>query len=500
MFKKRVNLIVAVDSRWGIAKNGRIPWDIKEDKNFFTDVTKRIYGENKMNAMILGKNSWKEITPNYRGLKDRINVVVSSTMTQEELILDNETKTPSYLCSTFDHALQLCQKLDCGKIFICGGVNIYKEAMDKKILDEIYLTKIDHDYETDAIFPYQEYETYKSDFQNILTKQFTVQDHLTKKNVKISFEKYLKKDQDIFKNKEEEQYLDLLDHILKKGHYRQTRNGYTYSVFAKHMEFDLNLGFPLLTTKRVSLQNIFHELIFFLKGESDSHLLSQMGVKIWDANTSREFLDSVGLNHYEEGGMGNLYGFNWRHFGYDYQGKTHDYTHKGFDQINYVLDTLKKDPFSRRIMMTTFDPSRVKQGPLWPCHSIVLQFHVEPNETGEYKLNVSHYQRSGDIGCGIPYNITSACILCFLLCEVINNDDQYHGPKFIPGKLVHTIGDVHIYDAHKEQIVRQILREPYSFPQLKFKRKVTNLIDFKFDDLELINYISYPNILMKMIA
>ena len=190
-------------------------------------------------------------------------------------------------------------------------------------------------------------------------------------------------------NLEEQHYLNLMNNIITKGHNRQTRNSKTWSLFGNHMEFDLTDGkFPLLTTKKMFLRGIFEELKFFLLGKTDTKVLEEKGVNIWKGNTCKEFIDSLKLP-YCEGDMGPMYGFQLRHFGAEYDGCKYDYTNKGFDQFKLVLDTLKKDKYSRRIMMTTYNPAQVHLGVLPPCHGITVQFGVE----GENNLCCHMYQR-----------------------------------------------------------------------------------------------------------
>ena len=495
-------LIVAVDINNGISKNGLIPWKIKEDSNFFQDVTKRQYEKGKVNAVIMGKNTWLSFPETIRGLKDRINIVVSSTLTEEELSKQNTSLCEAYVVKTLDQGIALAYKLKVGHTFICGGSNIYKEALVKYTIKELFVTKIYWNYECDNVFPIDVF-MHNSPIYNKYTMHtrhgFTVASSNNQDNkIEIEFFKYYEgqKPEYLNVNKEEQQYLDLLDYILKKGHFRQTRNSKTWSTFGKTMEFDLSQHFPILSTKRVFFRGVFEELLFFLKGDTNATHLSEKGVKIWDPNTTREFLDSVKLNHYAVGDMGPMYGFNWLHYNAEYLGMDADYTNQGFNQIEYCLNLLKTDPFSRRIIMTTFNPGKAKEGVLYPCHGISIMFNVD--ET--WKLSCMMFQRSADSFCGVPFNISSYALLIHFFCEIINNDITYTGPKFSPGKLIMNFGDTHIYEDHYSETVRQVLREPYKFPQLIFKRCVNNLTDFKFEDIELVNYECYPNINVKMVA
>jgi thymidylate synthase len=296
----------------------------------------------------------------------------------------------------------------------------------------------------------------------------------------------------------EHQYLEILKKIVESGHLRETRNSKTLSMFSARMEFDLADGFPLLTTKKCFLRGIFEELIhFFLLGKTDSKILEKKGVTIWKANSNRAFLDHVGLNHYREGDIGALYGYNFLHYGHPYEGCDMDYTGKGFDQVSHVIDLIKHDPYSRRIMMTSFNPATVQTGCLAPCHSIVVQFYMEKDD----RLSCQVYNRSQDFFLGNPFNIASAALQLILFCEIINNDPTYIGIKpLVPGRVILVMGDCHIYEEHIEAAKIQLSREPFPFPTIKINKKFTKFEELEFNDIELIGYQSHPTIKAEMIA
>ncbi|ARF11731.1 thymidylate synthase [Klosneuvirus KNV1] len=409
----RINLIVAYDTKKGISKDGKIPWDIKEDSNFFQDVTSREYLLGKKNVLIMGKLTWKALPANYRALKNRITIIVSKTMTLEELKQDNTTGEEVYLSKTFLDAVHLYND---HYIFICGGSQIYREAIEHIDMDYYYLTEIDDDYGCDNFFPYddllpnltdQEIDGSKVQMAELMDqKTFFVKDYVLNKKVNITVKKYRNlarclnsvPENVMMVNPEENQYLNLLNEILQKGHFRSTRNSNTWSLFGRNLEFDLN-KFPLLSTKKVFLRGIFEELLFFLKGDTNANHLSEKNVKIWELNTSRDFLDKNNLKHYETGSLGPLYGYNFLHFGYPYETMNTDYTNKGFNQIDYCLNLLKNEQTSRRILLTSFNPSIASQGVLYPCHGLFIQFYVEENN----KLSCMMTQRSGDAFLGIKY-------------------------------------------------------------------------------------------------
>lgn len=493
----RINLIVAIDDNFGISANGKIPWSFKEDFLFFQDVTKRTYQTDKKNAIIMAKNTWKCLPENSRGLKDRINIVISNSMSNDELIKDNATKSEVYLTRSLQQAFALCNELNVGKIFIGGGSNLYKEALDQFNIDEIYLTKINRNYGTDNSIGNSLHQALHNHKYNVFfNKEFLLIDENINEKVPVQFIKYYKGEipPHLCNNPEEQNYLDLLETIIKTGHFRKTRNANVWSTFGHRLEYDLSKAFPIITTKKVNFYAIFEELMWFLRGDTNAKHLSEKGIKIWDGNTTRKFLDANGKQHLEEGDIGPIYSFNFRHFGAEYEGMSADYTNKGFDQIQYCLNELRNDKYSRRIIATTHNPSESPNACLYPCHGIAIQFYVEADD----KLSCMMFQRSVDSGLGYIFNVSSYSLLVHFFCEILNNGDE--NMKFSPGRLIMILGDTHIYEEHYSAIVRQILREPRQFPQIKFNRKVKEITDFKFEDVELVNYEYDPFIPMKMVA
>jgi len=283
----------------------------------------------------------------------------------------------------------------------------------------------------------------------------------------------------------EKQYLDQLKYIIEKGTICNDRTGVgTKSLFGCQMRFNLNNSFPLLTTKKMFTKGIIEELLWFLNGKTDSKLLENKGVNIWKDNTSREFLDKLGFTDREEGDGGPIYGFNFRHYGAKYINSNTDYSNSGIDQINNVLRMLKEEPTSRRILINLWDPNIINDMVLPPCH-VLYQFRVYGN-----KLSCSLYQRSGDMGLGIPFNIASASLLTCILAKLSNLE---------PYELIHTIGDAHIYLNHEEALKEQITREPYDFPTLKIlDRNQKSIEDFVLEDFIFENYNCHKAIKMDM--
>ncbi|WP_345955876.1 thymidylate synthase [Mucilaginibacter sp. PAMB04168] len=265
------------------------------------------------------------------------------------------------------------------------------------------------------------------------------------------------------------QYLDLMRHVLENGAQKHDRTGTgTISVFGYQMRFNLKDGFPLVTTKKLHLKSIIHELIWFLSGDTNIKYLKENGVRIWD-----EWADA-------EGNLGPVYGYQWRSW------PTPDGRH--IDQISQVVKTLKTNPDSRRIMVSAWNVADVDQMALPPCHSL-FQFYVEPADIkkGETrgKLSCQLYQRSADIFLGVPFNIASYALLTMMVAQVCDLDY---------GDFIHTFGDAHIYNNHLEQVDLQLSREPRPLPTMHINPEVKDIFDFKFEDFTLENYNPWPHI------
>jgi thymidylate synthase len=256
------------------------------------------------------------------------------------------------------------------------------------------------------------------------------------------------------------QYLDLMKHVLETGTQKHDRTGTgTLSVFGYQMRFNLQEGFPLVTTKKLHLKSIIHELIWFLKGDTNIAYLKENGVRIWD-----EWAD-------EQGNLGPVYGHQWRSW------PTPDGGH--IDQITQVVNTIKKNPDSRRIIVSAWNVAEVEHMALPPCHSL-FQFYV-----AEGKLSCQLYQRSADIFLGVPFNIASYALLTMMMAQVCNLQ---------PGDFIHTFGDAHLYNNHIEQANLQLSREPRPLPTMKINPEVKDIFQFKYEDFTLENYDPWPHI------
>ena len=289
---------------------------------------------------------------------------------------------------------------------------------------------------------------------------------------------------------DESAYLDLIKRILDEGSIRETRNGLTHSIFGHHMEFSLkDQTIPILTTKRVAWKTCFRELMWFIRGSTNNNELREKKVHIWNANASREFLDSRGLHDLEENDLGPVYGHQWRHFNAPYTNCHTDYTGQGVDQLQYIINCLKdsKQHSSRRMIMSAWNPCQLDEMALPPCH-LLCQFYVRDHKY----LSCSLYQRSGDVGLGVPFNIASYSFLTHLLAHHCGLEAE---------KFVHFIGDAHIYNEHINTLDEQITRQPLPFPKMKFKELSENIEDYDENDIDWIQpYVCLGELKMPMIA
>ena len=451
-----LELILCINKKFGLGFEGSIPWKVKDDLNLFRTLTmdSTIIVGRKTYASMLRVNSESLISSNRRF------IVVSKSllpMSLEEAIKDATTYKK--------------------KIFVAGGAEIYKQILEnyRHLVSRIHVSLLNDtftDTPCDVFIP----EDFLSGFisehnQNFRDFQYT-----------------------IYKNnfiQDEFQYLELLKEVYEEGKKICGRNGNVQRLFSKNLKFDLRKGFPLLTTKKMFFRGIFEELIFFLKGETNTKILEEKGVNIWKGNTNREFLDRHGFTEYDEGEMGPMYGYQWRHFGKPFTyGISKDFIdrhiYRGLDQLEKVVQEIQSEPYSRRLLMTDYNPSQADQGVLYPCHSIVLQFFVEDGF-----LDVFCFNRSSDLFLGLPFNIASSSLLLIIIASLTGLQ-----PRFLNLSL----GDCHIYESHLPKVLEQINRIPYKTPTIAVKRRVEKVEDFMYDDFELKDYFCHPVIKAEMIA
>jgi dihydrofolate reductase/thymidylate synthase len=469
---KHFQIVVAVDEQNGIGKDGDLPWPLlKDDLNYFKRLTSDTDGK-YLNAVIMGMKTWMSLPFSSRPLPNRLNIII--------------TKSPPpsfdpciFFVPTLEKALSLCKKQN---IFVIGGAQLYAEAITSKWCTAIHMTKIKATFDCDRFFPALDpcwkvwsASTDQHDKNTGLTYQFlcyTKEDGLDNipKSIEIRHDEY--------------QYLDLVREVIDKGVCRDDRTGTgTLSVFGRQMRFNLRHSFPLLTTKRVFWKGVVEELLWFIRGDTNANHLAEKGVRIWDGNGSREYLDSIGMSHREQGDLGPVYGFQWRHYGAEYKDMHTDYKGKGFDQLADLIERIKKTPQDRRLILTAWNVDSLKDMALPPCH-MTCQFYVANGE-----LSCQLYQRSADIGLGVPFNIASYSLLTYMMAQVC-------GLK--PGDFVHVLGDAHVYLNHVEPLREQLERTVRPFPKLIMNAAKVDIDEFDASDFLLDGYRPHATLKMQM--
>jgi dihydrofolate reductase/thymidylate synthase len=533
-------IVAASSATRGIGLKGELPWNnLSNDMKYFAKITIGNYPPNnnssssttttttaaaakqKMNAVVMGRKTWNSIPTKYRPLKGRHNVVLTRDPKQFKETLtttvqDNDNVLVANGLQDAWRQLAMLKDDELGEIFIIGGSELYERSIKEKYVHTILLTSVETppEMEFDTFFPDflkdgsnddddddDESPTWKlsvddddeDDEEVKIRSRYGVAGEIgeggSSNGGGLSYKmlKYVRS------NQEEVQYLSLIRKILKKGIVRGDRTGTgTKSLFGAQMRFDLRDGtLPLLTTKKTFWRGVAEELLWFISGSTNANLLKEKKVRIWDGNASKEFLESRGLGHREEGDLGPVYGFQWRHFGADYIDMHTDYTGKGVDQLAQCIDKIKNNPEDRRILMSAWNPSALDEMALPPCH-LLCQFYVD---TTANEVSCHMYQRSADMGLGVPFNIASYALLTHLIAHVT-------GRK--PGELVHTLGDAHVYMNHIEPLKEQLERTPRPFPKLFIDDNVgddktpKSIDDFTYEDLHVVGYHPHEKISMKM--
>jgi len=494
----KISIVVCVDVDNGISKNGQIPWKFKKDLKLFKNLTEKSINpidniDNsiiKPNVVIMGRKTYEDIPEKYRPLSNRINIILTSNKDY-----NNENSNIIVKTSIID-ILQYLQenKKEFNEVFIIGGSSIYKQFLDLKIVNTLYVTKVYNSFSCDNHFyskligsnnMYTNNVQYKY-FKSIKSDSFYDNDLLSNNSIDVQ----IHINQYEYVNKEETKYLDMVKKILKKGVYNLDRtNVGTLSLFGKSFKYDIrNYRLPLFTHRKMFSRGIIEELLFFISGSPDTKKLEEKNVNIWKGNTTREFLDSRGLKLFREGEYGPSYGFNLRHYNSNYEGPDANYDCKGFDQLQHVINLIKTNPTSRRILFTYHNPSTMFNIPLPACH-ILYMFHVD-TEKGE--LSCSFTQRSSDFLLAANFNIISATILVFMLCKLTG---------YKPGKIIHNIGNIHIYMNHIEEGKKMLDNKPLCFPILHIEdpnNEIKTIDDFKYEHFKILLYDSYGKYTFKM--
>ena len=466
-------IIVAMTKDGGIGLNGGMAWKCREELQLFKKKT--------MGAILVMGRKTVENLPHLPGREIWCLTRDKNLDTSE---YKNDVVVVTDLILLWNLAMH--ERKKGRKMFCAGGAqlfNLMKHPKWRVVIDEYHVSIMKEDHKCDTFWELPEFDP-----------AWTI---LKKKN-HTKFVEYVYAPCQPAKLTQEKEYLTLLHRVLDKGVTRHGRNGETKSLFAQNLHFDLTKGFPLLTTKRMFWRGIVEELLFFLKGETDSKILEEKGIKIWKGNTEREFLDSNGFENRREGMMGPMYGFQWRSFNGDYNESTGRVQtmfvnerppNLGVDQLKDVINKIKYDPHSRRILMTDYNPAQASQGVLYPCHSLMLQFYVD----GDY-LDMYCFNRSSDLFLGLPFNIASSSLLLTIIAWTTGK---------IPRHFHLTLGDAHIYAEHIQAVQEQLSRISIVLPTLVINRELRGVQDIDrlaYGDFVLQNYSCHPPIKAKMIA
>jgi dihydrofolate reductase/thymidylate synthase len=500
--KKLFNVIVArTTSTSNSAWQMDFPWTVPGYLRYFDYLTKFCFHSSKFNLLIMGRKTWESLPAACRPFPGRINVVVSFQPLDDWIDL---YQNQAVFVSGFDQALQILNTMtDVGDIWVIGGNQLFNQAISYPECQSIYETIITQmnpplaSSEMKTLTPEENPSSLLHPWpSNIhLSQHKHIQDQRGYDWIYNIWGRQVNHDavprelppqiEHRLVNSEENQYMQMVQNILNTGHQKTDRTGTgTLSQFGGQMKFDLkDYTLPLLTTKYVHFKSIVEELLWFIRGSTDTRELSQRGVKIWDANSSREFLDRQGLQHRMVGDVGPVYGFNWRHYGAAYQDMATNYQNQGVDQLQEVIHLIKTQPDSRRILMLAWNPTEIRNVALPPCH-VLCQFYVNQG-----RLSCHMYQRSADLGLGVPFNIASYALLTMILSHIC---------QLAPGELFISFGDVHIYIDHIEALKIQIQRQTLPFPRIHFTRTVPHIDDIKSEDIQLINYQHAPALKMKM--
>ncbi|KAG0493542.1 hypothetical protein HPP92_004536 [Vanilla planifolia] len=500
-------VVVAATRELGIGKNGKLPWRLPSDMKFFKDLTLTTLDPAKKNAVIMGRKTWESIPTENRPLPGRLNVVLTRSGSFDIATVENVV-----ICSSMNSALDLLASspycFSTEKVFVIGGGQILRDALNAPGCDAIHLTDIETSIECDTFIPpidFSVFQPWCSSLPSIesnirysfvtyvrvrgqsMESQTLDNDQVTNGDLcknKIEIQQFSFLSKLIFDRHEEYTYLRLVEDIISHGTVKNDRTGTgTLSKFGCQMRFNLRRSFPLLTTKRVFWRGVVEELLWFISGSTNAKVLQEKGIHIWDGNGSRDYLDSVGLVHREEGDLGPIYGFQWRHFGAEYIDMHADYTGKGFDQLADVINKIKNNPDDRRIILSAWNPSDLNKMALPPCH-MFAQFYVDNGE-----LSCQMYQRSADMGLGVPFNIASYALLTCIIAQVCD---------LIPGEFIHVIGDAHVYRTHVRPLHEQLQKQPKPFPILKINPEKKDIDSFVSSDFTLVGYDPHQKIEMKM--
>ncbi|KAE8730394.1 Bifunctional dihydrofolate reductase-thymidylate synthase [Hibiscus syriacus] len=497
--RRTYQIIVAATKDLGIGKDGKLPWKLPSDLKFFKDLTLTTADPGKRNAVIMGRKTWESIPLEYRPLPGRLNVVLTRSGS-----FDIATAENVVICGSMASALELLAAspycLSIEKVFVIGGGQIFRESLNAAGCDAIHLTEIEMSIECDTFMPaidssvfhpwYSSFPQVENNIRYCFTtyvrvrtssvEHINVDDNQVLDNKldssKFEIQNFSFLPKMIFEKHEEYLYLNMIQDIISDGNLKDDRTGTDAIQLAENFSTSNNQG----------IRYSGEVLLKSCSGSSVAQLVPRFFKKrafIWDGNASREFLDSIGLTGRDEGDLGPVYGFQWRHFGARYTNMHADYTGQGFDQLLDVIDKIKNNPNDRRIILSAWNPSDLKLMSLPPCH-MFAQFYVANGE-----LSCQMYQRSCDMGLGVPFNIASYALLTCMIAHVCD---------LVPGDFIHVLGDTHVYSTHVRPLQEQLQKLPKPFPILEINPEKKNIDSFVASDFKLIGYDPHKKIEMKM--
>ncbi|KAL8129539.1 hypothetical protein V2J09_018694 [Rumex salicifolius] len=493
-------VVVAATRAMGIGKDGKLPWNLPSDLKFFKDITLTTSAPGKKNAVVMGRKTWESIPSKYRPLPGRLNVILTRSL-ESNIITSEDVVTCQSMVSALELLAGSTYSVSIERVFVIGGGQILKEALNGPACDAIHITEIETGIECDTFIPpidsflfhpwYSSLPSVENNIRFCFTTYARVrralvdmdaQDESMVASSKLNTSKFEIQDfsflpQNVLKRHEEYMYLQLVEEILSNGNVKGDRTGTgTLSKFG---------------SQRVFWRGVVEELLWFISGSTNARILQDKGIHIWVGNASRSYLDSIGLNDREEGDLGPVYGFQWRHFGARYTNMHADYTGQGFDQLSDVIHKIKNNPDDRRIILSAWNPSDLKMMALPPCHMFAqagVSLYVFYVANGE--LSCQMYQRSADMGLGVPFNIASYALLTCMIAH--SNCD------LIPGEFIHVIGDTHVYATHIAPLQEQLKNQPRPFPILKINPEKKDINSFVASDFKLTGYDPHQKIEMKM--
>ena len=468
-----MSIVISVNRKGLFGINGDLAYTSKADMGNFSRITKSI------GNVVMGSATWLSLPESVRPLPDRTNIVLTGNEALREELRGKGVVCISRLDEAFDVVDEPC--------FI-GGARLVNSLFESVALSakihKMYVTIFgDDDQPENGYYVHLPFENYKQVAKSSVKSTKVV--HYGNGSMDIDMDHVTYKLEQKHMDNYELKYLDAMRGILRLPP-RQGRNGATHSTFGLQLKYDCLEGrVPLLTTKKVAWKTCIKELLWFLRGDTDNRILRDQNVHIWDGNSTREFLDSRGLTNRREGDLGPVYGFQWRHFGAKYVDCETDYSGQGVDQLGMCVEMLKNDKYSRRIIMSAWNPPDLDDSALPPCHAFI-QWYVD----SEDKLWLQFYQRSADMFLGVPFNMFSYAVFLHMMSAKTG---------IAPGGVVHSIGDAHVYADHKEAVEEQLKNPILGQPKIKISFKEA-WEDYVIGDFELVDYVSAGKIYAPMSA